>query len=110
MEQVLSLLYGVSGLAATALYIPQILRYHRAPLTRHSISLLTWGGWVAVTMVTIPYAIYVVKSPLFALVASINAIAQLTVLGYGVTARASGALHESQNRQQPHHATDSTFS
>jgi hypothetical protein len=109
MEQVLSVLYGVSGLAATALYIPQILRYHRDPLTRRSISLLTWGGWIAVTMVTILYAMYVVRSPLFALVAGINAIAQLTVLVYGVSARLSGTLHDHQGRQQLH-AADSTFS
>ncbi|KRB94012.1 hypothetical protein [Noviherbaspirillum sp. Root189] len=109
MEQVLSVLYGVSGLAATALYIPQILRYHRDPLMRRSISLLTWGGWIGVTLVTILYAIYVVKSPLFALVAGINALAQLTVLAYGITARISGTLHEHQGRQALH-TVDSNFS
>lgn len=109
MEQMLSVLYGVSGFAATALYIPQILRYHRDPLMRCSISLLTWGGWIGVTLVTILYAIYVVKSPLFALVAGINALAQLTVLTYGITARISGKLHEYPGRQ-PLQTVDSSFS
>ncbi|RJF99809.1 PQ-loop domain-containing transporter [Noviherbaspirillum saxi] len=87
MEQVLSVLYGVSGCAATVLYVPQILRYHRDHSARQSISLLTWSGWIMVTLVTVLYAFFVVKSPLFASVAACNAIAQLIVLGYGLAAR-----------------------
>lgn len=87
MEQVLSVLYGISGIAASALYVPQILKYHRDPEARLSISLLSWGGWIAIAVVTILYALYVVKSPLFAMVAGLNVIAQLTVLFYGVNAR-----------------------
>lgn len=87
MEQVLSVLYGLSGIAASALYVPQILKYHRDREARLSISLLSWGGWIAIAIVTILYALYVVKSPLFAMVAGLNVIAQLTVLFYGVNAR-----------------------
>ncbi|HJV74431.1 MAG TPA: hypothetical protein VJ654_09435 [Noviherbaspirillum sp.] len=87
MEQVLSVLYGISGIAASALYVPQILKYHRDPEARLSISLLSWGGWIAIAIVTILYALYVVKSLLFAMVAGLNVIAQLTVLFYGVNAR-----------------------
>lgn len=87
MEQILSVLYGVSGIAASALYVPQILKYHRDPESRMSISLLSWGGWIAIAIVTILYALYVVKSPLFAAVATLNVIAQLTVLVYGINAR-----------------------
>ena len=87
MEQVLSVLYGISGIAASALYVPQILKYHREPEARLSISLLSWGGWIAIAVVTILYALYVVKSALFATVAGLNVIAQLTVLFYGVHAR-----------------------
>lgn len=87
MEQVLSVLYGASGIAASALYVPQILKYHRDPEARRSISLLAWGGWIAIAVVTILYALYVVKSHLFAMVAGLNVIAQLTVLFYGVNAR-----------------------
>lgn len=87
MEQLLSVLYGVSGIAASALYVPQILKYHRDHEARRSISLLSWGGWIAIAIVTILYALYVVKNDLFAAVAGLNVIAQLTVLVYGVNAR-----------------------
>ncbi|GAB3545373.1 hypothetical protein GCM10027343_21700 [Noviherbaspirillum agri] len=87
MEQILSVLYGASGIAASALYVPQILKYHRDPDARVSISLLSWGGWIAIALVTIMYALLVVKSHLFAMVASLNVVAQLTVLLYGLTAR-----------------------
>lgn len=87
MEQVLSVLYGASGVAASALYVPQILKYHRDPEARRSIALLSWSGWIAIAAITILYALYVVKSPLIAMVAGLNAIAQLTVLAYGLHTR-----------------------
>lgn len=87
MEQVLSILYGASGIAASALYVPQIIRYHRDPHACASISLLSWGGWIAIAMVSILYALYVVHSYLIAGVAMLNVAAQLTVLAYGLSAR-----------------------
>lgn len=90
MEQLLSVLYGVSGVAASALYIPQIIKYHHDRKARMSISLLSWGGWIAIAAVTILYAIFVVKNVLFAAVAAMNVIAQVTVLIYGLHARLSG--------------------
>jgi len=87
MEQLLTVLYGASGIAASALYIPQIIRYHRDPASRASISLLAWGGWIVIAAITIAYALYVVKSTLIAAVAGLNVLAQLTVLAYGVRAR-----------------------
>lgn len=87
MEQILSVLYGVSGVLASALYVPQILKYHQDRMSRQSISLLAWGGWVAITVVTILYAVYVVKNYLFASVASLNVAAQTVVLCYGVMSR-----------------------
>lgn len=87
MEQVISILYGASGIAASALYLPQILRYHRDPGARRSISLLAWGGWILIAMVTILYALIVVHSPLFAGVAALNVLAQSVVVFYGISAR-----------------------
>lgn len=99
MEQVLSVLYGASGVAASALYVPQILKYHRDPDARKSISLLSWGGWIAIAAITILYALYVVKSPLIAMVAGLNVMAQLMVLAYGLHTRfgTAHAIH-SPNR------------
>ncbi|OWW21899.1 hypothetical protein [Noviherbaspirillum denitrificans] len=91
MEQLLSLLYGASGIAASALYIPQILRYHRDPASRASISLLSWSGWILIAAITIAYALCVVGNVLIAAVAGLNIVAQLTVLAYGLTARCSSA-------------------
>lgn len=87
MEQILSVLYGLSGIAASALYLPQILKYHRDREARMSISLLSWGGWIAIAGITILYALYVVHSPLIAMVACLNVIAQLAVVAYGLSAR-----------------------
>jgi len=87
MEQLLTVLYGASGIAASALYIPQIIRYHRDPASRASISLLAWGGWIIIAAITIAYALYVVNSALIAAIAGLNVLAQLTVLAYGVRAR-----------------------
>jgi hypothetical protein len=87
MEPVLSVLYGASGIAASALYVPQILMYHRNREARRSISLLAWSGWIAIAGISILYALYVVKNSLFAIVAGLNVAAQLIVLFYGVNAR-----------------------
>lgn len=87
MEHFISILYGASGIAASVLYLPQILLYHRNPEARQAISLLAWGGWILIAMVTISYALIVVHSPLFAMVAALNVLAQLVIVGYGVSAR-----------------------
>jgi hypothetical protein len=87
MEQLLSVLYGVSGIAASALYLPQILKYHRDRDACLSISLISWTGWIAIATITIAYALYVVKSYLIAMVAGFNVVAQITVLSYGLRAR-----------------------
>jgi|GEM_PF-1970983 len=87
MEQFLSVLYGASGIVASALYVPQILKYHRDRDARLSISLVSWAGWIAIAAITIAYALCVVKSYLIAMVAGLNVLAQITVLSYGVRAR-----------------------
>lgn len=88
MEHLLSLLYGISGVTSSALYLPQILKYRSDPDARRSISLLSWGGWIAIACVTLMYALFVVKSKLFAGVVSLNIVAQSSVLAYGLRARA----------------------
>jgi len=87
MEHLLSILYGISGVSASALYVPQIIKYRREREACMSISILTWSGWVIITSITVLYALCVVKSYLFASVAALNVVAQLAVLGYGLRAR-----------------------
>lgn len=87
MEHLLSLLYGISGITSSALYLPQILKYRRDREACRSISLLSWGGWIAIACVTLMYALFVVKSRLFASVVSLNIVAQSSVLSFGVRAR-----------------------
>jgi hypothetical protein len=87
MEQVLSMLYGISGVAALGCYLPQLLRYHRDPQARRSISVASWSGWIAVTLITLLYAVFVEKSRLFAGVTAMNAAAQCVVLAYGIRGR-----------------------
>ncbi|MDB5771475.1 MAG: hypothetical protein V7606_73 [Burkholderiales bacterium] len=98
MEQILSVLYGISGLAASALYVPQILKYHRDQNACKSISLFSWAGWIAVTAVSIIYALYVIKSYLVAVVAGTSVVAQSTVLFYGISARLAKRQQTSQDR------------
>lgn len=83
------MLYGISGVAALGCYLPQLLRYHRDPQACHSISVASWSGWIAVTLVTLLYAIFVEKSRLFAGVTAMNAAAQCAVLAYGIRGRVS---------------------
>jgi hypothetical protein len=87
MDQLLTLIYGATGVAAAALYLPQIRTYHRNRATRCSISLVTWGGWIAIACVTILYGVFVIDNMLIAAIAGLNALAQLVVLGYGIAAR-----------------------
>jgi len=87
MEQILTITYGASGIAAAALYIPQILKFRQDRAARRSISLLSWSGWIAIAAVTVLYALYVAKSPLIAMVAGLNALAQSIVLYYGIRER-----------------------
>lgn len=91
MDQLLTLLYGASGIAAAALYIPQIRAYQRSRDARSSISLVTWSGWTAITCVTILYAVCVIHNTLIAGIAVLNVFAQLTVLYFGVSARYDSA-------------------
>ncbi|HJV86119.1 MAG TPA: hypothetical protein VJ698_11660 [Noviherbaspirillum sp.] len=83
----MSALYGASGIAATALYLPQILKYHRDREARLSISLLAWSGWIAIAAISVLYALVVARNPLFAMVAGMNIAAQLVVLSYGIASR-----------------------
>lgn len=87
MEQILSVLYGISGAVAAALYLPQIMKYRCDREARLSISLLAWSGWIAIAMVTILYALYVVKNYLIAGVAGLNIAAQAVVLSFGIRTR-----------------------
>jgi hypothetical protein len=96
MEHLLSILYGASGIAAAALYLPQIRKYRREREACLSISILTWSGWIVITGITILYALLVVKSYLFASVATLNVLAQLAVLSYGVRARLVPAVRYQQ--------------
>jgi hypothetical protein len=101
MEHLLSLLYGISGVTSSALSLPQILKYKSDPEARRSISLLSWGGWIAIACVTLMYALFVVKSRLFASVVSLNIMAQSSVLAYGVRARLEDrkrASHQNNSR------------
>ncbi|HEV2609213.1 MAG TPA: hypothetical protein VGU61_03000 [Noviherbaspirillum sp.] len=90
MEQIVSMLYGLSGIAATVLYIPQILKYRRDPVACKSISLICWSGWAVLAAITVLYALYVVRNQLFAVVAAMNFGAQLAVIFYGLKARRAG--------------------
>lgn len=100
MEQLLSVLYGVSGFMAALLYIPQILKYHRERDARSAISLFSWSGWLIVTLVTVLYASYVIKSGLFAAISLTNASAQVIVLFYGIKSRIGEKKNQTESTSE----------
>jgi uncharacterized sodium:solute symporter family permease YidK len=87
VEKILSVLYGASGVAASLLYVPQVLRYRRDRQSCLSISLLSWSGWIVIGVITVLYATFVARNALFASVAGLNVAAQSAVLAYGIHAR-----------------------
>lgn len=83
----LSLLYGLSGLAACVCYWPQLWRLARDPVARRSLALVSWGGWLAVSVVGIAYAVVVTGQPEMVVVAAANALCQAAVVALGVHQR-----------------------
>lgn len=76
----LSALYAVSGVAACLCYLPQVRRLARHAETRRAMSLAAWGGWLAVSAVTLLYAVVVVGQVEMAVVSALNALGQTAVV------------------------------
>jgi hypothetical protein len=80
----LTALYAAGGAICFLLYFPQVLKYLRCRESRKGISVLTWGGWVCMSIVTSLYAAIVVQDITFLFVSGLNASAQGVVFVLGV--------------------------
>ncbi|MBC7905533.1 MAG: hypothetical protein H7Y60_02140 [Rhodospirillaceae bacterium] len=79
-------LYAMSGIAACACYGPQLLRLMRSADARRSMSLLSWGGWLALGAIALLYAA-VLGSPEMVLVNGLNWACQAVVVVLTVAQR-----------------------
>jgi hypothetical protein len=76
----LSALYAISGIAACLCYLPQVWRLARNAETRRAMSLAAWGGWLAVSAVSLLYAVVVVGQPEMAAVSALNTMGQIAIV------------------------------
>lgn len=83
----LSGLYAVAGIAACACYLPQLRRLLCEPEARRAMSLATWGGWLAVGVVSLVYAIVVVGNVEMIAVAAVNWLCQAAVFALALAQR-----------------------
>lgn len=87
LPSLLSTLYAAGGIAACLFYLPQLARMARDAHTRRAMSLLSWGGWLAVSAITVLYALVVVRHPEMVLVAAANTVCQTVVVGLTLAQR-----------------------
>jgi len=72
-------LYAANGFIAVLLYLPQIVRACRDRRQAASLSLITFGGWSAGSIVTALYAWFYVHDSLFTAVSVGNAVGSGTI-------------------------------
>ncbi|HSV29516.1 MAG TPA: hypothetical protein VLL76_08150 [Candidatus Omnitrophota bacterium] len=89
LAALLSSLYAVCGVAACLFYVPQLRRLARDAEARRAMSLVTWGGWLAVGVVSLLYAAIVVGETEMIVVAGLNWLCQAAVFGLALAQRLS---------------------
>lgn len=86
-SELLSDLYALCGIAACACYVPQIRRLMADATARRAMSLATWGGWLAVGLVTMLYAAIIVGTREMVMVTALNWLCQAMVFGLALGQR-----------------------
>lgn len=84
LDDLLTALYAVSGLAACACYGPQLRRLIRDAAARRAMSLPSWAGWLAVSLVGVAYGWIVAGRAEMVAVAAVNALCQAVVVALAV--------------------------
>lgn len=77
---IITCLYGATGAAMLAAYVPQILSAARSANGARDVSLVTWAAWAFAALVSAVYACVVVHDIGFALMACGNVIGCTSVL------------------------------
>lgn len=83
----LSSLYALCGITACVCYVPQVRRLMAEAAARRAMSLATWGGWLAVGVVTVLYAALVIGAREMVAVAAVNWLCQAMVFGLALSQR-----------------------
>lgn len=84
--ELFGLLYGVLGVAGDLFYLPQLWLLWRSREARRATSLIAWGGWAAVDIVQLLYALSIEQMPL-TLVSVVNIILQVSVVALAASQR-----------------------
>lgn len=87
----ISYLYGATGAAMLAAYVPQVLAAARSRDGARDVSLATWASWTFAALVSSAYAGLVVRDLGFLLMACGNLIGCASVLGAVLWSRRAGA-------------------
>jgi len=61
MHGLITAVYGVSGVCAVAVYVPQIITAWKNRKDPKALSLSTWGLWVGTSSVSVTYAAVVAQ-------------------------------------------------
>jgi len=79
-----SLPYLYSGIAPIAIagYLPQIFRLAKSTGNSQDISLMTWWIWLSTWIISLLYGVFVLADWRFCLIAIVNVVGHLTVIGF----------------------------
>lgn len=88
LETIVAAAYAVSGGVAAGLYLPQLRRLTSCAQARRAMSLLAWGGWLAMGLVTVAYAALVLGDGPMTAVSGANAAMQSLVFSLAAWQRA----------------------
>lgn len=84
-------LYGVVGVLGDLFYLPQLWLLWRSREARRATSLIAWGGWAAIDIVQLLYALSIGELAL-TIVSSVNIVLQLSVVAMAAAQRLQDAV------------------
>lgn len=67
-SELITVLYGASGMISTLLFLPQIASASRDSTGCQAISIPAWAAWTACTTVSLLYALMVTQQPVMIVV------------------------------------------
>lgn len=79
--------YLAGGVGIALSYWPQLSLYWREPGARRSIAVPSWAAWSFGALVTSCYAALVVHDLPFTFISSLNTVASVLVMMFGLSAR-----------------------
>jgi len=78
---IIGFLYSLVGVVAIIGYSPQIISLWKSKTTSQDISILTWFIWLATWFISLAYGILELHDLKFCIIAIINIIGHLLIIG-----------------------------